>query len=171
MSFFTVFVQLLNCMVFIHCLSFTQYWTLLLIRMHFFLTRNCQGLYWVFHKELFHCSTWKHKNFFSPRVNSRECLPNVLKKMLILENISKLSIPKMKKPSWLSFYLHNFISCYFHLIHIFPQHKNFWKNIQFKVSKTTSEDPVYKFRASERVLVALPHTYTIESIRCLKSMM
>ena len=94
-----------------------------------------------------------------------------LKNMLILENISKISIPKMKKPSWLSFYLHNFVSCYFHLIHIFPQHKNFWRNIQFKVTKTTSEDPVYKFRASERVLVPLPHTYTIESIRCLKSMM
>ena len=50
LSFFTVYVQFLNCMIFIHCLSFTQYWTLVLIRMHFFLTRSSQGLYWVFHK-------------------------------------------------------------------------------------------------------------------------
>ena len=85
--FFHCFCSIFELHGFIHCLSFTQYWTLVLIRMHFFLTRNCQGLYWVFHKELFHCSTWKHRNFFSPRVNSWECLANVLKKICSFQKI------------------------------------------------------------------------------------
>lgn len=75
--FFTVYVQVLNCMIFIHCLSFTQYWTLVLIRMHFFLTRSSQGLY-CFIKNYFIAIPESTK--ISSRVNSGECLPSVLKK-------------------------------------------------------------------------------------------
>ena len=75
--FFTVYVQFLNCMIFIPCSSFTQYWTLVLIRMHFFLTRSSQGLY-CFIKNYFIAIPESTK--ISSRVNSGECLPTILKK-------------------------------------------------------------------------------------------